>query len=180
MIRGKQVTLRGLELTDAPEMVRCFNDMEVRRFLLSVVPFSVEEERDWIKRFWELRRKGTEHFFGIELNKPKKLIGICGLEGVSITHRRAELGIVIFNKDYWGKGLGTEAVKLLLHYGFNLLNLHCIWLAVFEDNKRAQRVYEKVGFQPAGRRRHAVFRNGRYFDMYLYDILAEEHRQKHG
>ena len=178
MLVGQQVTLRGLELTDAEEIINHFNDMEVRRFLLSVTPFSIQEEEDWIRRFWDLRRKGIEYVFGIELNEPKRLIGMCGLEGVSAVHRRAELGIAIFNKDYWGKGLGTEAVQLLLHYGFNILNLHCIWLAVFENNKRAQRVYEKVGFQRAGKRRKVIFRNGRYLDMYLYDILAEEYHQQ--
>jgi RimJ/RimL family protein N-acetyltransferase len=174
VIRGKLITLRGLELTDAAEITQHYNDWEVRQFLMSITPLSHEEEDNRIRQTWELRRKGTIYVFGIELNNPQLLIGLCGLEGVSSIHRRAELGIVIFNKSYWGKGLGTEAIRLILHYGFNLLNLHSIWLAVFEDNTRAQRVYEKVGFKPAGRRRQAVFRNGRYIDMYLYDILAEE------
>ncbi len=178
MIRGKYVTLRGLELIDAPEIVRRYNDLEVRRFLLSVVPISLEEERDRIKRSWELRRKGEYYMFGIELNKPKRLIGTCGLERVSHIHRRAEVSIAIFNKTYWDQGLGTEATQLLLHFAFNLLNLHSIWLAVFEDNRRAQHIYGKVGFQRVGTRRQAIFRDGRYIDMYLYDILAEEYRHQ--
>jgi len=151
------------------------NDMEVRRYLLSIVPYSQEEETQWIRRTWEERRAGTGYVFGIELNTSKQLIGVCSLDKVSTIHRGAELGIAIFSKLHWGQGLGTEAMHLLVGYGFSLLNLHRISLTCFDENLRAQHAYAKVGFQKVGRLRHAIFRNGEYHDLYVMDLLAEDY-----
>ena len=179
MLHGRKVTLRGLELEDAQEISLHYNDWEVRRFLNSITPVSKEEEEEWIKSTWELRRKGTAYIFGIEVNKSKLLIGSCGLHWVSVVNRSAGFGIVLYNKEEWGKGYGTEATQLILGYGFNQLNLHRIHLTVFEFNERARHVYEKVGFKHIGRHRQAIFRDGRYWDEDIMDFLAEEYRQKY-
>ena len=179
LLKGKRVTLRGLEVEDAAEILRHFNDIEVRRFLATAHYIAKEEEEQWIRRTWEARSKGESYIFGIELNEPKRLIGTCGLESVSAIHRATELGIAIWNKEYCGKGFGTEALVLLLNYGFNILNLHSVFLTVIEDNARAQRAYQKVGFQPAGRHRHAIYQDGTYKDLLLMDILADEYRQRY-
>jgi RimJ/RimL family protein N-acetyltransferase len=175
LIPGKRVTLRGFELTDAPEIVRQMNDMEVRCYLLGIAPFSREEEIQWIRRTWEERRAGVGYIFGIELNAGKQLIGVCSLEKVNAIHHGAELGIAIFSKQHWGQGLGTEALHLLVGYGFSLLNLHRISLTCFEDNMRAQRAYAKVGFEKVGCLRNAIFRNGEYHDLYVMDLLAQDY-----
>ena len=72
------------------------------------------------------------------------------------------------------RGYGTEAVELLLGYGFNVLNLNNIMLTVFAFNKRALRCYEKAGFRVIGKRRKARFYAGRYHDEIFMDILAQE------
>ena len=177
MLEGEHVALRGLEVEDAAEILRHFNDMEVRRFLTSSLPVSKEEEERWIRSTWERRRSGTDYVFSIEYKKTRKLIGTCGLHRVNSIHRSAELGIAIWNKQYWGQGLGTEALHLLLEYGFNILNLHRIYLTVLDFNVRAQRAYEKVGFRRVGRHRQAMFRDGAYHDLLIYDLLEEEYRK---
>jgi RimJ/RimL family protein N-acetyltransferase len=179
LITGEHIILRGLELTDVDEILKHWNDVELRRFLGPTIPVSKEEEEQWIRNTWEQRRQGTEHVFGIEIKKPKRLIGTCSLFDISRINRSAELGIAIWNKQYWGKGHGQEAINLLLGYGFNFLNLHTIFLLVNEDNPRAIRAYEKVGFQHAARHRKAIFQNGIYKDVFIMDILDEEFRKKH-
>lgn len=176
MLKGKRVTLRGLELADAEEILKHFNDMELRRFLGGPIPVAKEEEEEWIRSSWAQRKSGRTHVFGIELNKTQQLIGCCELSDISPVHRGAELGIAIFNKEYWGKGLGTETLRLLLDYGFNQLNLHRVFLRVNEDNERAIRSYQKVGFQQVARYRQSLFLEGKYMDELLMDILAEEHK----
>jgi RimJ/RimL family protein N-acetyltransferase len=179
LLRDKRITLRGLEVEDATEILRHFNDLEVRRFLATAHYIAKEEEEQWIRSTWEARRKGESYIFGIELNEPKQLIGTCGFHTVSAIHRATELGIAVWNKQYWGKGLGTEALILVLNYGFNILNLHSVYLTVIEDNLRAQRAYLKVGFQSAGRHRQAVYQDGTYKDLLLMDILADEYRRRY-
>lgn len=118
---------------------------------------------------------GTAYLFTIDLLKDKQFLGICGLNRVDSIHRSALLGISLHNKRYWGQGLGSEAVQLLMGFGFNVLNLHRIYLTVFEDNLRAKRLYEKVGFKETGFRRDCIQRFGQYFGMYMMDILVDEH-----
>ena len=93
---------------------------------------------------------------------------------VDSVHQQAELGIFIGEKDYWDKGLGTEAVKLLLDYGFNLLNLHNILLKVFSYNERAIKCYKKVGFKEIGRRRESREIASQKYDEIYMDILSSE------
>jgi len=96
------------------------------------------------------------------------------LFGMDQGDRRAMLGIVIGEKACWNKGYGQDATKLLLDYGFNLLNLNNIMLGVFSFNERAVNCYRKVGFKEIGRRRQARIIGGKKFDVILMDILAEE------
>ena len=96
-----------------------------------------------------------------------------------IISRTATLGIFIGEKEERSKGYGTEAIKLLLDFGFNYLNLHEIKLDVYEFNKRAIKCYEKIGFKEYGRRRKCKFINGKYYDSIEMDILAEEFRESY-
>ncbi|MFX1475235.1 MAG: GNAT family N-acetyltransferase [Promethearchaeota archaeon] len=178
MLKGKRVTLRGVELTDVEEILKHFNDLEIRQFLGEAIPIAKPEEEEWVRSTWAQRREGRAHVFGIEFNETQQLIGTCGLHAISPIHRSTELGIAVWNKDYWGKGLGTEALRLLLDYAFNQLNLHRVWLRVIEDNERAIHIYLKVGFQHTGRLRQCVFKQGGYQDLLIMDILEDEYHKE--
>ncbi len=179
MIKGRQITLRGFELKDVDTILAHFNDLELRQFLGAPIPVSKDEEEQWIRRTWETRQKGTEYTFGIEENNKGLLIGSCSLLDVHSINRLAELGIAIWNKSYWDKGIGSEAIQLICSYGFYLINLHSIFLRVHDFNKRAIRVYEKLGFQHVARKRETVFIDGKYHDVLVMDILEDEFRKLH-
>lgn len=101
-------------------------------------------------------------------------VGIVRLMNVDQTWRRATLGIFIGEKSCWGMGIGTEAVRLILDFSFNCLNLHNIMLNVYSFNERALRLYEKCGFKEIGRRRECVIYGNRYYDEIIMDILDDE------
>ena len=92
-------------------------------------------------------------------------------------NRTATLGIFIGNKKYRSKGYGTEAIKLILDYGFNYLNLNNIKLDLVEFNLRALSCYKKCGFKEYGRRRRCKFIDGKYYDIIEMDILADEFKE---
>jgi len=85
----------------------------------------------------------------------EELIGNIGFVNLDLINKVGELGIFIGNKDYWGKGYGMEAIQLLLDFGFNMLNLHNVYLRVFSFNKPAINCYKKIGFKEVGRIREA-------------------------
>jgi RimJ/RimL family protein N-acetyltransferase len=101
-------------------------------------------------------------------------IGNIKLGPINWVHRRSPLGILIGDKEFWGKGAGSEAMRLMVEYGFRRLNLHRINLAVFAENEAAVRVYEKVGFKVEGRFRDDMFQDGRYKDRLWMGLLCSE------
>ena len=101
-------------------------------------------------------------------------IGWCALFYQIPTNRRASLGIIIGERSYWGSGYGEEATRLILDYGFNVLNLNSVELGVYAFNVRAIRCYEKVGFRRIGVRRQARIVAGVPYDTISMDILASE------
>ena len=84
------------------------------------------------------------------------------------------MGIQIGERDYWGKGYGTDALRVLLRYAFDELNLQRVSLSVLEGNARAMRSYEKCGFRYEGRERHAWAYDGRRWDEIYMGLLREE------
>ena len=117
------------------------------------------------KEYLENSAKSTENrnFNIIELSE-NKIIGTLGLEHINWIERSAVLGIFIGDTDFRSNGYGTEAIRLLLEYGFKYLNLHSIRLDLLAINERAHKCYLKCGFKDAGRSREEIFLNGKYYD----------------
>jgi RimJ/RimL family protein N-acetyltransferase len=126
------------------------------------------------KEYERLLNSRTDIVFAIADKRTDRVLGVTGLYDISWVPRHADLRIAIGEKKVWGKGYGTEAVKLVLGYAFSKLNLNSIQLGVNAEDKRANRCYLKSGFIYEGRRREYVYRNGRYYDVNLYSILRSE------
>ena len=103
------------------------------------------------------------------------MIGSISIHNIDHLNRNAFLGIFIGEEEYRCKGYGAEAIRLILDYGFNTLNLHNIMLSVKADNVEGIACYKKVGFRESGRRREWVFKDGKYIDVLYMDILASEY-----
>lgn len=170
MIEGKKTRLRAIERTDIPTFVRWFNDPEVRYYLQMYMPLSMAEEEKWFERQLEDR---DNKVFAIETAEGIH-IGNCGLDCIDWRNGNAELGIVIGEKDYWGKGYGSDAITTLLRFAFHEMGLHRIYLRVDDDNERGIRCYERCGFWREGILREAVLREGRYHDHLVMGILRDE------
>lgn len=179
MINGERVRLRPVEKDDLPRYVKWFQDPQVREGLTIFMPLSQGQEEKWFQN----------HLDGFPANRATQPlaidtpaddgegwvhIGSCGFHDIDWRARKAEFGIVIGDKAYWNKGLGTDAVRTLVRFGFDDLNLNRIWLRVFDHNTRAIRTYEKVGFIKEGVWRQDVFKHGKYHDTILMGILREE------
>jgi len=176
LLEGQRVRLRSFELSDLDEIMKYWNRMELRKLLGNVAmgPAARSEEEEWIKSTWKRRQERRAFTFAIETITDNKLIGGTGLFNISWTSRSAEVGISIYNPEYWGKGFGVESLNLILRFAFQDLNLNRVELEVFDFNKRAHKCYLKVGFKEIGKRRKARFIEGQFHDGILMDILREE------
>jgi len=176
VLEGKRIRLRSFELSDLDEIMKHWNNMELRNLLGSADrgPACRNEEEEFIRRTWKERQERKAFTFAIETIVDNKLVGGTSIFDINWTSRSAATGISIYNPDYWGKGYGQESMNLILGFAFQILNLNRVELETFDFNKRAQKCYLKVGFKEVGRRRKACFIDGQYHDDIIMDILKGE------
>lgn len=172
MITGQRITLRAITRNDLPRYVSWLNDPEVTQHLSIFLPMSLEDETDWYE---QQRRDPTTLNFAIVTNANGQHIGSVGLVRLDYRQQQAELGIFIGNKTCWGKGYGTEAIRLLLDYAFSRLNLHRIYLRVDAGHTAAIKCYQTCGFKQEGRLRDAVYHHGYFEDQLIMSILRPEY-----
>jgi RimJ/RimL family protein N-acetyltransferase len=181
MLSGKLVRLRPVEEADIDRIYAWINDWEVKRWLggPSRYPFSYADEQAWIKLAVH-RTKPPEISWSIVTLDDGRHIGSIGLHGIDGADRHASLGIMIGDHDYWSHGYGTDAITTLLHYAFDEMNLHRVWLEVLDDNARGIACYRKCGFIEEGRKRQDRYRSGAYHDTLVMGVLDEEFRALQG
>ena len=174
MIVGTIVNLRAQEMADLERNYRWVNDREVMRFLSGRYQYSMLAEENWLReRTSKPMAYGSDMGFAIE-TKDGRHIGNTGLHQASPENRSADLGIMIGEKDCWGVGYGTDALRTLVRFAFQQMNLNRIALDVYDFNERAIASYLKCGFVEEGRRRKDIFREGRYVDVVMMAVLRED------
>jgi RimJ/RimL family protein N-acetyltransferase len=173
VVRGEKVYLRAPERDDIETFVRWFNDARVIRFLSMDSPMSRAAEDQWFERALASQGKDAYHFVMCRREDDERL-GTIGLFGIDLKHGTAVMGIAIGEPAYWGQGLGTDALRALLDFGFGILRLDRIGLDVYAFNERARRSYEKCGFVLEGTMRQGLYRDGKRHDVHLMGILREE------
>jgi RimJ/RimL family protein N-acetyltransferase len=133
------------------------------------------------KEEWEKDEPSNDFVvFDIIALDSDKPIGFVALFAIDYVRGNTWVGIGIGERDYWGKGCGTEAMRMAIRYAFVELNLHRVNLGVFEYNPRAQRAYEKAGFVYEGRSRQELHREGRRWDGIYMGVLRPEWLAQNG
>lgn len=171
MLRGDRVVLRPIEPADLARLWELIRDFEVSVLSspgpvgpLSLAEFEAKyEQQEGEKKDW--------FFFAIEVDGEP--IGEAGLQHVDHFNRRCELGIGI-GRDFWGKGFGQDAVKTLVDYSFEHLNMNRVELYVLADDPRAVGAYRKAGFVEEGRLRRKSWVRGEYHDELVMSVLRKD------
>ena len=172
---GERIYLSPRNSEDIEKFTEWLNDFETTDYIgRSSELITLDDE----KKFLETTKEDKKVFVIVDF-KDDNMIGTVGLHEINNIKRTATLGIFIGDKNYREKGYGTEAIRLILDYGFNYLNLNNIKLDLFEFNERALACYKKCGFREYGRRRKSNFVNGKYYDTIEMDILLEEFKESY-
>lgn len=171
-IVGEKVALGPHRRDLLPLYTRWINDFEVTRNLsMGLRPTTAEAEERWYDGIVKRDRDVLFTIYDLSTRRP---IGSSGLHNIDHQNRTAEFGILIGERECWGKGYGTEATRLMLDYGFTLLGLHNIMLYVMSYNERAVRAYTRAGFRLLGRRRESQRVGDKAYDVLLMDCLSTE------
>jgi len=145
------------------------NDPEINKWLLiGIFPTYLFQEEEWFKGLGN-----KENIVFAIVTKEEKHIGNVGLHKIDYLSKTAELGIIIGKKQEWGKGVATEAEKLMIDYGFNSLNLQKIYASIFADNIGSQKAAQKNGARLEGTLKKHVYKNGKYNDLTCMAFFKE-------
>ena len=180
LLQGDLVRLAAVNPEkDSKLFAKWARDAEYLRMLDTspVRQWSERQYKKWFKEDLE-KEKRDDFLFLIRTLENDEAIGFIELDGVHWSHGDSYVGIGIGEREYWSKGYGTDAMKVVLRYAFEELNLHRVSLNVFEYNQRAIRSYEKVGFVVEGREREFLRRAGRRWDLICMGILRTEWEEK--
>lgn len=177
MLTGEKVRLRGYKEEDVQLAFEYMNDPDVVQYLNPGIPYpmTLQREQEWFKSQKDLK---DTYNFAIETLENEIYIGGCGINKIDWKNSVAIVGIFIGHKDYRSKGYGTDAMKVLMNFIFNQMNVNKVQLEVYSFNDRAIKSYKKSGFVEEGRIRQRIFRNGKYHDELVMGILKEEYFSK--
>ena len=177
-LTGKQVFLRALETRDLPIIWEAYKDLDLELITSGDTPPVSDVQ---VKTFWDeiISNPGSElRYFAIEpaagQSGAGQMVGACSLQHIDMRNRHAELGIWMAAHQWRGQGYGTEAVRLLLAYAFEVVRLDKVYLGVYDFNEGGIRSYERVGFRYEGRLRQMIYYEGRYWDEWPMRILRSE------
>ena len=167
-LKGKNIDLVILKPSDASLILTWFRDPEVNLYLSGgCYPITIEHEKKYIAGLYKNK---NNLLLGIYHPKDKKLIGTASINRINEIHLHGSFGIAIGDKKYWGKSYGTQTLKAMLHWSFNVRGLRLITLYVLGHNLRAQNCYKKCGFTTVGIIPESEFKQGEWVDKHLMMI----------
>jgi RimJ/RimL family protein N-acetyltransferase len=173
ILTGERVRLRGVRDEDLPVLAKW--EMDSGRMATQsnwVVPPSESAAREHVAK-WSANDKDDVGFAIETLDDQPVLVGNLGLWGARPKDRCATIGIAL-GREHVGQGYGSDAMRIIVDYGFREMGLHRIQLIVAPYNVAGIRAYQKAGFVEEGRRREIVLHDGRWYDEVLMAILDHE------
>lgn len=180
ILKGRLTRLAAVDYDEQSKLqVRWFHDSELRRLMDAGVArlHSVKATEESVRKDAENLNE-SHHYFGIRSLEDDRLLGDLNLDVVyNWMAREAFVGIGVNDRNDWGRGYGSDAMKTALRFAFLELNLLRVSLTVFEYNPRAIRAYEKAGFRHEGRMRGALLKDGKRWDMLYMGILYDDWKE---
>ena len=172
-LRVLNVLLRPPRPSDKTDWLACGRNPELVR-LYGNNPDDLPPFKQEVNRWYAATRRDSLSWM---IEADSRCIGHVRLHSLDAPNRRARLAIGIFNPNYWGRGFGTEAVRLVLQHAFEGLHLHRVDLRTLSYNLRAIKSFEKCGFVREGVERESALVSGRWESDLLMSILEHEYRR---
>lgn len=176
LIKGQKINLRHLKKEDAESITKNLNNRDVSRYTARInYPYKLKDAREFIK--FSKKKNLNQIVWGIEDPATKKIIGIIDLSNINYHNSKGAILGYWLGKKYWGRGIMSEVVKLILNYSFQKLKLVRVQATFMEPNQASKKVLEKHGFKPEGILRKKVYKNRKWLDIFIYGILKEEFKK---
>lgn len=172
-LEGEKIYLKPAALKYAKIYNKWTNDPDVIRYT-TIMPGTLEDSKKWIK---EKEKVNADEIFSIFLKEDDTIIGNVGCHNLDDPDNNFILGIIIGEKEYWGRGLGTDAFKTIIRYMFEIKNANTVSLDVFVANATAQRVYEKCGFKKIKKIKKPLERENMEVECILMQLTRDQYEK---
>ena len=172
-LETNRLTLRKLLITDIKDMFEYGSDFKVSEFVMWNKYETLEDAKNFADIIINKYEKGNDNFWAIELKENSKMIGTINFVDFKRKYNWAELGYVL-NRNYWSSGIMTEAIKKIIQYGFEELDLNKIQAKCIKENIGSYKAMEKVGMKLDGVLRQHMMKKEKYVDLVSYSILRDE------
>lgn len=166
------VTIRQFERTDIPKKVEWINNPANNQFLHYDIPLEITKTQEWFDK-----NLGRTDRFDAVIEADGVPCGTIGLLSIDRKNSKAEYYIAMGETELKGKGVSTQASKLILDYAFSELGLNRVYLFTETENIAAQKLFEKVGFVKEGRLKNDIVSHGRFVDRFAYGICKEDYQK---
>jgi RimJ/RimL family protein N-acetyltransferase len=171
MIAGEHIILRAFERDDGERCYRWMNDPSIVRTLKTRYPIAFQNEIEWLER--AMHPSSSERHFAIERKDDRAHIGNASIHDIDWVSRTAAFGLFIGEPSAWNRGFGSDAIRTLVRFAFDEMNLQKLRINVFEYNDRAKHVLETHNFVQEGRLRREFYREGSYHDILLFSTFRD-------
>jgi ribosomal-protein-alanine N-acetyltransferase len=175
VLRTERLVLRPMATSDVEFVLRHFGDPLVHRYLVDSQPTATLRDAQSIVDFYTLEPSPLRMRWVITTAVDGEPIGTCGFHLRSLSHHRAEVGYDL-TPTWWGRGVMSEAVAVVLGHGFDSLGLHRIAACIHPENTPSLRLAERLGFVREGIARDLFFDGSNYHDHWMLSLLAEDLR----
>ena len=173
-IKGELVVLRGIEPQDFEDIREMTNDAEQEHLIGGwSYPATKKHQEDWYQRIL-LDRNNVRFAIEYEGN----FAGLVNLSDIDWKNRCAETSIRLTKKAPKRKGIGTDALKSLVDYAFNELNLHRVYATIIDNNDISKKLHQKCGYVVEGTQKDAIYKNGKYHDRSLMAIVRTKREEQ--
>lgn len=167
---GEKIYLKLLKPEDVTtSYVNWLNDEEINQFLeCRWKPHTLEEIKEYVDK---IDSDESNYLFGIYIKEINEYVGNIKIGEINKNHRYADIGLLIGNKNAWGKGYGSEAIKLVTQFAKNELNLNKLVAGIYGNNIGSYKAFIKSGYQEAARYKKHRYYKGNYIDEIVVEKL---------
>lgn len=169
-LQTNRLLLRRVNESDVKEILELRSNPETMKFIPRPLLQNKKEALSHLKMIDEAIENNKGINWGITLKENPKLLGIIGFYRIQPENYRAEIGYMIL-PEFQGKGIITEAIEVLLSYGFNAMSLHSVEAVIDPDNIASEKVLQKCNFTKEAHFRENEFYGGKFWDSVVYSIL---------
>ena len=172
-LETERCLLRQVEFNDAEDYFRLRSDIRIMRYIDREPWKNIGEAHDNIAKIRESLAGGEGISWAVCLKEKPQMIGMAGLWRIMKEHHRAEIGYTLL-PELWNKGLMSEVLKKIIHFGFYEINLHSIEANINPENLASKKVLEKAGFKQEAYFRQNYFYNGQFLDSAIYSLITDK------